>query len=384
MNVNNDLSVMGTTKIPCARSVKYILKLASIVVFIPLLVITLSTLTQSDDLIALGASSRNARLSGMTPNDESDSKIVRPCSQPERLLSIQNYCAAHPELKENFTRHPMSKLDKFHVFLVDERHKLLFCAVPKAAVTLWRTMFLRGTGKIDKTKEKIKPYHAPYLNRMGLKFLYNYTEAKQQEIIRNYFKIMNTRHPVERALSSYMDKFVYSELEFPILESIEYLNKNYRSPADQIRLTHGRNTIPSGVRFDEFVSMVLDEKAPYNIHWDSMINICHPCIIHYDYVMKTETMQEDAPYILSLLSSKLKEPLELSKIHSHRDAVFEDPEKPHEYTKPLPELLNITDQRRHLFVKNFQRDMDMFGYKFQERDCEISCTFETNGRGRCC
>jgi hypothetical protein len=312
-----------------------------------------------------------------------DANVVRPCSQPERLLSIKEYCDAHPELK-NFTHHPMSTLDKFHVFLVDERHKLLFCAVPKAAVTLWRTMFLHGTGKIDETKEKLKPYHGPYLNRMGLKFLYNYTAAQQADIIKNYFKIMSVRHPVERALSSYMDKFVYSELEFPILESIDYINKNYRGPAEQIRLTRGRNTIPSGVRFDEFVDMVLDNQAPYNIHWDSIIQICHPCVIQYDYVMKTETMQEDAPYILSLLSSNLPKPLELSKIHSHRDAIFEDNDKPNDYTKPLPELLNITDQRRHLFAKNYQRDMDMLGYKFEEGESEISCSFEARGRGRCC
>lgn len=278
----------------------------------------------------------------------------------------------------------MSKLDKYHVFMVDERHKLLFCAVPKAAVTLWRTMFLHGTGRVDESKEKLKPYHGPYLNRMGLKFLYNYTASQQEHILKNYFKIMSVRHPVERALSSYMDKFVFSELEIPVMEAIDYINQFYRTPENQIHLTHGRQTIPSGVTFNEFIDMVLDDKAPYNIHWDSIIHICHPCMVKYDYIMKTETMQEDAPYILSLLSSNLKKPLQLEKIHSHRNALFEDPEKPHDYSKPLPELLNITNERMQNFVKNYQNDMDMFGYKFREQDAEISCAFNSLGRGRCC
>ena len=130
--------------------------------------------------------------------------------------------------------------------------------------------------------------------------------------------------------------------------------------------------------------MVLDERAPYNIHWDSIIHICHPCLIQYDYIMKTETMVEDAPFILSLLSSHLQKPLQLEKIHSHRNAVFEDPDKPHDYTKALPELKNITDEKLQKFVNNYQRDMDIFGYKFNQPSTEVGCGFENLGRGRCC
>ena len=326
----------------------------------------------------------NFTRSSLFSEESDDDRMVRPCSQPERLLAIQEYCAKHPELR-TFTKHPMSKLDKYHVFMVDEQHKLLFCAVPKAAVTLWRTMFLHGTGNVDETKEKLKPYHGPYLHRMGLRFLYNFTKEQQDNIIDTYFKIMTVRHPVERSLSSYMDKFVYSDLEVPILEAIDYVNQNYRNPDTQIRLTHGRQTIPSGVQFPEFVDMVLEEtRAPYNIHWDSIIHICHPCVVNYDYIMKTETMQEDAPFILSLLSSNLKKPIQLAKIHSHRNALFEDPDRPHDYTKPLPELRNITDDKLGNFVQVYQRDMDIFGYKFTQESTEIGCGFDTLGRGRCC
>ena len=36
-------------------------------------------------------------------------------------------------------------------------------------------------------------------------------------------------------------------------------------------------------------------------HWAQYTTMCHPCIIDYDYIVKFETMREDAAYVLSKL-----------------------------------------------------------------------------------
>ena len=48
------------------------------------------------------------------------------------------------------------------------------------------------------------------------------------------------------------------------------------------------NLLPKG-------SMYFDE------HWAQFSTLCHPCHIDYDYIVKFETMREDAAYVLSKL-----------------------------------------------------------------------------------
>ena len=39
----------------------------------------------------------------------------------------------------------------------------------------------------------------------------------------------------------------------------------------------------------------------FNRHWAQYSTLCHPCHIDYDYIVKFETMREDAAYVLSKL-----------------------------------------------------------------------------------
>ena len=47
---------------------------------------------------------------------------------------------------------------------------------------------------------------------------------------------------------------------------------------------------------------VLSKGAEYfNRHWVQYSTLCHPCHIDFDYIVKFETMKEDAAYVLSKL-----------------------------------------------------------------------------------
>ena len=93
----------------------------------------------------------------------------------------------------------------------------------------------------------------------------------------------------------------------------------------------------------------------FNEHWAQYSTLCHPCHIDYDYIVKLETMREDAAYVLS-------------KLGPHRECLE------HKY----PELFNATEHSSSVFdsyfstltpnqikrlKKMYSIDFKLFGYK---------------------
>ncbi len=87
----------------------------------------------------------------------------------------------------------------------------MFCGVPKAATTLIKRIFLKAS--FDRYKDvpldeirdgptgKLSTTHG-----QDLKYLHEYPVEQRKGIIRDYFKFMIVRPPLERLLSAYRDK----------------------------------------------------------------------------------------------------------------------------------------------------------------------------------
>lgn len=115
------------------------------------------------------------------------------------------------------------------------------------------------------------------------------------------------RHPMERLLSAYRNKFESSK------GSAEMFHKQYGRVI--IKAFRPNATIESLVRghdvtFLEFVQYLLNptmslsfnKKESWNEHWEPMNGICNPCTVSYDYIGHFENLVEESNMILDKIN----------------------------------------------------------------------------------
>ena len=115
--------------------------------------------------------------------------------------------------------------------------------------------------------------------------------------MKNYFKFMFVRHPLERLLSAYRNKVepplsdmgmgFPNNLKHSILKA--YRQKEYQSWKD----AGCRYSIT--VSFPDFVQHVIDtNNSALNPHLKPAIDACHPCRLHYDFYGSFKSYKQDA------------------------------------------------------------------------------------------
>lgn len=131
------------------------------------------------------------------------------------------------------------------------------------------------------------------------------TQQKKEIILRlkTYQKFLVVRHPVERLLSAYKNKFVSATPDGYAFQ---------RAYAYHM-MTFARNTslVPpsgAGMTFKEFLSFLVSHNPAYfQEHWAPYFHLCHPCTISYDFIGVYETLEDDSNQILR----KINAPIEL-------------------------------------------------------------------------
>ena len=186
------------------------------------------------------------------------------------------------------------------------------------------------------------------------KRLSNYTAAEAANRIENYMKFMFVRHPFERLLSAYRNKFspTYATSQYFRDRFGKQIIRQFRSHPSNESLERGHD-----VTFQEFVQYIIDPKTTartvYNEHWRSMSDLCRPCRIHYDIVGKYETLDDDARLVLDRanLSRLVRFP------QSDRGSV----------TGKLVDhyLKNLTHQQLYNLYHVYELDFRLFDYKYE-------------------
>ncbi|XP_036438703.1 carbohydrate sulfotransferase 12-like [Colossoma macropomum] len=235
-----------------------------------------------------------------------------------KLLDLQHRQYARKKLIRDMCRHNgalrFSKRatfsdipnDQLANLVVDDRHGIIYCYVPKVACTEWKSImiFLSESLKVNGTPYKnhsdiprdlIHGNSVVYLNRSHR----NMMKWK----IKKYKKFLFVRNPFVRLISAYRDKFekkndyFYKFLAVPIMR--RYKNLFPPSSAEQAHI--------AGIRpsFSDFIQYILDlpddDGSSFEEHWRQVYNLCHPCQIEYDFIGKMETMYEDAQHLLRVL-----------------------------------------------------------------------------------
>ncbi|XP_066978991.1 carbohydrate sulfotransferase 11-like [Macrobrachium rosenbergii] len=156
--------------------------------------------------------------------------------------------------------------------------------------------------------------------------------------LENYKKFIVVRHPIERLVSAYFDKIHHKEGKLPM----------QRKVLPFVRKTR-KNATVTDITWPEFVSFVVRKGGRLNAHWMPYESLCLPCQIDYDFILKFETLDEDAEGLLRAIGAP------------------EDFHFPHHETKINASLVgqlekDLTRGQMLAISHYFGNDFDMFEY----------------------
>lgn len=245
---------------------------------------------------------------------------------------------------------------KFSNIYVNDEYKFLYCSIPKIACTNWKRVLLVLSGKVNTTDPMALSPNLAHSNEMAqhLRTLKMYTKKQLQYRLKNYFKFIFVREPLERLLSAYSNKFTVSYNSYFPEKYGRYIVKKFRKNPSKKALKTGRS-----VTFPEFVKYVLDKDTPkpYNGHWREYYKMCYPCLIDYDAVGKYETFDDDVNYILNATGI---------------DSVIKFPGANRITTRPKTSNIlalsyaNISSEEIHKLWETYSVDYAMFDYPYPD------------------
>ncbi|XP_042294634.1 carbohydrate sulfotransferase 12 [Sceloporus undulatus] len=236
--------------------------------------------------------------------------------QAERRRTLRELCAnssfTFPTKERSFDDIPNYELNHL---IVDDRHGVIYCYVPKVACTNWkRVMIVLSESLMDQGIPYADPLDIPreHVHNTSTHFTFNkfwrrygkFSRHLMKIKLKKYTKFLFVRDPFVRLISAFRSKFELENEEFyrrfavPMLK----LYSNYTSLPTSVS-----QAFESGLRvsFSDFIQYLLDPRtekmAPFNEHWRQVYRLCHPCQIEYDFVGKLETLDEDAAHLLQLL-----------------------------------------------------------------------------------
>ncbi|KAJ8916635.1 hypothetical protein NQ315_000280 [Exocentrus adspersus] len=232
--------------------------------------------------------------------------------------------------------------------LVDHKHKLLYCYVPKVACTNWKRVIMVLTGESNATNLVDIPASLAHAENSTLKLSQLSTE-ESSAALRDYTTFLISRHPFERLLSAYRNKFVDSLPSSKYFQARygRHIIRKYRPNASQSEIQSGYN-----VTFPEFVHYLLEEGTNTNEHWSSIYDLCLPCTLNYTFISHYETLSQDAKTVLDMVGAP--------------NIIFPMTRNGHtkEHLRMYFQQLSIYEIQA--LYKMYQPDFKLFGYGLEE------------------
>ena len=210
---------------------------------------------------------------------------TKMAQQAQIRQQIQKVC------KEMKPSSSLSKWERDYLLkhlIVDDKYQLLYCYVPKVGCANWKRVFNALYGDVTKSDDVVKVDHT------SMYLLSTYTEQEVEYRLQNYFKFMFVRHPLDRLLSAYRNKFGEHFVDFEEKYGV-YIVKNFRPNPPRT---------PKGddVTFPEFLNYVAStRREKLNEHWSAYVDLCQPCHVTYDFVGYYEEFDEDVNFLLEAL-----------------------------------------------------------------------------------
>lgn len=276
-----------------------------------------------------------------------------------RQEQVQKICnsdtGTETMLAKNLNDIPDDQLDHL---IIDSKHKLLYCYVPKVACTNWKRILMLMTDQWRNGTDPLKiPAALAHSAGMFKKFG-TLTPTERDIVLTEYTRLMIVRHPFERLLSAYRNKL---EGNMPSARYFQerigkQIIRSFRPNAATESLNRGHD-----VTFKEFILYLLTpelsmtnpaNQSSFNEHWEPIHKLCHPCALKYNVVGKYETLIDDSALALHLAGVNITFPT------SQRTSTTHDLLR--EYFNQVP--VGVTKSLYKLYADDFK----LFGYNLED------------------
>ena len=279
---------------------------------------------------------------------------------------IHNVCA-----KYRYNKSYVPRLQYYLPHMIDSRHNLGYCPQRKVGTSTMSKHFLQLM------PQKIRPKTDSYWNNAMLEYFkvpIDYDQFRHHKHIsrdiKNWFlnfvrqrKVMLfsfIRHPFERLVSAYKEKFVMTSIldekgQEKRLKEFFFFKTN----------PEYREWYTKDHSFSSFVELVLKEysqsknlKWTWNMngHWTPMSMSCFYCDVKYDVIGRMETFSDDLKYII--MKNKLG------------DILLEDKKVRTTGGSPKDDALRYFSQLRKEQIRSlyevYKMDFKLFGYNADE------------------
>ncbi len=270
------------------------------------------------------------------------------CNNEQRLKILEDYCRLRSQREEDVNI--SQKL--FPRLLSDDKHQVLYCAITKTGCTSFKTMIANQTQRVQKNQD-VRVQRASGLRSIGLKYLIEFSMREILLRLKSYTKIIVVRHPFDRLMSAYNDKFV-----------VKNFSMKYQSAIGDI-LGHARRPkLGQRISFEDFIQLVVkgrENRKFINKHWATYTDLCHPCLVKYDHIFKLETFSTDSRTALSLFLNEGQNSISMPHIHVTDK-------------RPVEEKLSSVTHRFKQFSEKlvqavmaiYAADFKLFGYQWDQ------------------
>ncbi|ELU09446.1 hypothetical protein CAPTEDRAFT_115681, partial [Capitella teleta] len=179
--------------------------------------------------------------------------------------------------------------------VVDTHHGIVYCAIPKAACSSWRTILAHLSNRTSSFASMLNiPVHnRSFMRSIGIVELNTFTMQQRAHIIDTFPKFLVVRNPFERLVSAFREK----------LEKHNRHTKVFHAKYDRrIIRRHRKNSSRSrDVKFEEFVTWLIQGGWKTDEHWTTYQRLCLPCQVRYTYIINYDTFDEDTTQVLKTL-----------------------------------------------------------------------------------
>ncbi|XP_063598342.1 carbohydrate sulfotransferase 10-like [Penaeus indicus] len=297
----------------------------------------------------------------------------------KRRNSMLTSCAAE---EQNWAMEDLARVWPRFGFFFDQKTSV--CAVGKAGSSSWREHIHRVNGIPQNVQIQDDPRVKEFFEQPK--------EALYATIISSA-KIISVRHPLTRLVSCYRSKFNFGRpmkryepkkeasflahhngLDWPTrfyTYWLPALHTNGLIPEDthlRLNLSEPINptvkynlTVYEGlyrllkphVLFSHFLTHVVHthKTGTWNGHWGKYTELCAPCGVKYDYIIKLETMSEDLEYVFQKLGIPSNPHLRKNKSTRRKD-----------FSKYFRYYRWISKELKREVFETFKDDLAMFEY----------------------
>ncbi|XP_011485730.1 carbohydrate sulfotransferase 12-like [Oryzias latipes] len=238
-------------------------------------------------------------------------------------------------------------------FIVDDKHGIIYCYIPKVACTNWKRTLI-ALNYSEPYPDPTSFEHNWVHDSERFQYLNDFPKAEREAKLKHYTKFLFVRDPFVRLISAYRDKMLnYNQYFYEgYVRLILLLYKKQTKMTYNHKVAKKEGLQPS---FYEFIQYILDprteKKEPFEPHWRQMYRLCHPCLIEYDFVGHQESLQEDAQELLKMLKLEddIKFPPSYENMTSGNSVM--------DWYQSVP-----LEDRRKLY-RIYEEDFLLFGYR---------------------